>query len=236
MKQSGKILALVLKEVLIAIGPGITTKQVAMVARSEVSKLGAKPAFLNYGGFPDVICVSVNDEVVHGLPSNYIIKSGDVVSVDFGVDYQGLITDAARTILVDSNDTAKKLLVDTTEQALNAGIATVKNGSRVGDIGQAIQTLLEAKGFGVVRTLVGHGVGEKLHEEPDIPNYGSRATGPMLPLGATIAIEPMSTTGSYDVYTGADGWAVITRDGGLSAHFEDTILVTDGGSEIITRL
>jgi methionyl aminopeptidase len=236
MKTGGRILASILETVTKSIIAGESTKNLANIAKSESKRLGAEPAFYNYGGFPDVICISVNDQVVHGLPGEYIIKTGDVVSIDFGVKYNGLSTDAARTVLVDSKDPAKLRLVETTQQALDIGINVVKAGIRTGDIGCAIQQALESRGLGVVRTLVGHGVGRELHEEPDVPNYGLKNSGVILPVGATIAIEPMATLGSYDVYTTADGWSIATKDGSLSAHFEDTVLVTEDGAEILTRL
>jgi methionyl aminopeptidase len=236
MRESGKILARVLDKVLKAIKPGITTASLAEVTKQELNRLGAEPAFLNYGGFPGVICISVNDQIVHGLPGEYVIKTGDIVSADLGVKYKGMITDAARTVLVGCQDKAKERLLNTTQKALDAGIDVVKDGVKTGDVGYAIQKVLEEKGFGVVRTLVGHGVGRQVHEEPDIPNYGSKNSGVLLKAGMTIAIEPMSTVGSYEVYTTADGWSIATKDSSLSAHFEDTILVTSKGAEILTRL
>jgi methionyl aminopeptidase len=236
MRESGKILARVLNKVMKIIKPGITTVSVADVACQEIKRLGAEAAFLNYGGFPNVVCISVNDQVVHGLPGNYIIKKGDIVSIDLGIKYKGMITDAARTVLVDCQDKIKEQLLATTKKALDAGIDAVKDGVKTGDVGCAIQEVLESKGLGVIRTLVGHGVGRQVHEEPDIPNYGNKNSGTVLKTGMTIAIEPMSTIGSYDVYTTADGWSIATKDGSLSAHFEDTVLVTSKGAEILTRL
>lgn len=236
MRASGKILAQVFEKTLPAIQAGVITKSIADLAAQEIKKLKAKPAFLNYQGFPDVMCISVNDQVVHGLPGDYVIKKGDIVSLDLGVEYQGMITDAARTVLVGSKDPVKQKLINTTRNSLEAGISVVKAGATTGDIGFAVQQVLEKEGLGVVRALVGHGVGKQLHEDPDIPNYGYKNSGHSLMAGATIAIEPMSTLGSYDVYTTADGWAIATKDGSLSAHFEDTILVTKTGAEILTRL
>jgi methionyl aminopeptidase len=236
MRKSGKILALVLNKTLEAIQPGISTAAVAAVADQEIKRLGAEAAFLHYDGFPSVVCISVNDQVVHGLPGNYVIKKGDLVSVDLGIKYKGMITDAARTVLVDSQDKQKSQLLDATKRALDTGIDVVKEGRKTGDIGSAIQKVLENSGLSVVRSLVGHGVGRQVHEEPDIPNYGAKNSGTLLKAGMTIAIEPMSTLGAYDVYTTADGWSIATKDGSLSAHFEDTILVTPDGAEILTRL
>jgi methionyl aminopeptidase len=239
MRTSGKMLATVLQEVGNAITAGITTKDLAVIASNELQKLGGEPAFLGYGGFPDVICISVNSEVVHGIPDGYVLKNGDIVSYDFGVTYNGMITDAARSAIVGGYKQAPKrniALVDGTLAALDAGIAVLKDKVQVGTLSAAIQKEMDAYGFGIVRDLVGHGVGHSLHEDPNIPNYGTANTGPTLLAGMTIAIEPMSTLGSHAVYTAADEWTIMTRDGSLSAHFEDTVLITQQGSEILTRL
>lgn len=236
MRESGRMLATVLTIVGSSIQIGITTKELDMIAASELAKLGGKPAFLGYYGFPAVICISVNDEVVHGIPSKQVIKSGDIVSFDFGVNYKGMITDAARTVLVGPHNKAKQRLIDGTLESLDAGIAAVKDGARVGDISAEVQGVLDGYGYGIVRDLVGHGVGHALHEEPNVPNYGKHGTGPVLSAGMTIAIEPMTTLGSFKVYTASDGWTILTRDGSLAAHFEDTVLVTETGAEILTRI
>ena len=236
MREGGQILATVLNTVGKSIHPGITSKELAEIAKHEVKVLGGEPAFLGYSGFPDVICISINDQVVHGIPSGRIIKKGDIVSLDFGVKYKGLVTDSARSILVESSDPIKQKLIEGTKKSLDAGISAVMNGKYTGDIGVAIETVLKSYGLGIVRDLVGHGVGHSLHEDPDIPNYSRADKGPKLFSGVTIAIEPMTTLGLYEVFTAADGWAVMTKDGSLSAHFEDTVLVTDNGSEILTRL
>lgn len=236
MRESGRMLATVLDVVGKSITPGITTKELDAIAASELTKLGGKPPFLGYGGFPAVICISLNDEVVHGIPGSQVVKNGDIVSFDFGVNYQGMITDAARSVLVGPHNKVKQGLIDGTLESLDAGIAVVKNGVRVGDISAAIQAVLNDYGYGIVRDLVGHGVGHQLHEDPNIPNYGKAGTGETLKTGMTIAIEPMTTLGSHNVYTAADGWTIVTRDGSLAAHFEDTVLITDDGAEILTRL
>lgn len=236
MKISGKILAEVLKVVGDILEVGITTKELANVAAREVKALGAKPAFLGVYGFPDVICVSVNDEVVHGIPGKKIINDGDIVSFDFGVTYNGMITDAARSKIIGSTSELKTNLLKGTKEALDAGIDCLKDGVRVGDISSSIEKVLKSYNFGIVRDLVGHGVGHQLHEEPNIPNYGQAGKGPILKAGMTIAIEPMTTLGSERIYTAADNWAIKTVDGSLSAHFEDTILITETGYEILTRL
>lgn len=236
MRESGRMLATVLGVVQKNIAVGISTKELATIAATELKALGGKPTFFGYYGFPDVICISVNDEVVHGIPSSKLIKSGDIVSFDFGVTYDGMITDAARSILVGPDNKAKLQLLAATSASLDAGIAAVKDGVKVGDISAAVQDVLDTGGYGIVRDLVGHGVGHALHEDPNVPNYGKAGTGPILQAGMTIAIEPMSTLGSFKVYTHDDGWTIATRDGSMSAHFEDTILVTESGAEILTRV
>ena len=235
MRKSGQILASVLSEVEASLKPGITTEAINAIAVKKLKKLGGSPAFLGYYDYPAVICISINDEVVHGIPGKKIIKNGDVVSFDFGVNYEGMITDAARTILVGAPNKAKSALIASTAASLDAGIEQVRAGARIGDISAAIQSVLDDHGYGIVRDLVGHGVGHQLHEDPNIPNYGKENSGPVIEAGMTIAIEPMATLGSYKVYTADDGWTVLTRDGSTAAHFEDTILVLEDGFEILTR-
>lgn len=237
MRVSGKMLAQVLDYLKGQVKPGLSTKHLADLAKKELQSLGGRPAFLGYQGFPDVLCVSVNDEVVHGIPSQAkIIKDGDIVSLDFGVIYQGMITDAAITLIVGGPAELEETLVTATEAAMYKGIDKIKDGCRVGDISDAIQKHLEKENLGIVRELVGHGVGHNLHEEPNIPNFGSVRTGPILKAGMTIAIEPMATLGSYKVHVAQDGWTVKTNDGSKSAHFEHTVLVTQDGFEILTSL
>lgn len=236
MRESGRMLATVLDVVAKAIKPGISTKELDFIAAKELAQLGGKPAFLGYYDYPAVICISVNDEVVHGIPGKYLIKSGDIVSFDFGVSYQGMITDAARTVLVGPHNKTKQQLLDGTLESLEAGIDVLKGGVHVGDVSAAVQSVLDGYGFGIIRDLVGHGVGHALHEDPNVPNYGRAGIGPVLAAGMTIAIEPMATLGSFKVYTADDGWTVATRDGSLAAHFEDTVLITNIGAEILTRI
>lgn len=214
---------------------GMTTQDIADIAKRELQKLGGRPAFLGYQGFPDVICISVNHEVVHGIPSGKIIEDGDLVSLDYGVDYNGMITDGAITIGIGEISGAKRRLLKGTEEALGAGVAAVKDGVKTGDIGAAVEKVMLSYGFGIVRDLVGHGVGHHVHEQPDIPNYGQAGTGRQLSKGMTIAIEPMSTLGSEAVVMESDGWTISTRDKSLSAHFEHTVLITETGAEIITQ-
>lgn len=236
MREGGQILARILNLLKKSLREGTTTKELAQIAASELRKLGGKAAFLNYQGYPDVICVSVNDEVVHGIPGERVLKNGDVVGLDFGVIYGGFITDSALTAVV-GNDTNPKVdsLISATEKALANGIKMVRSGVSVGDISNAIEKTLKAKNLGVIETLVGHGVGKKLHEPPEIPNFGLAGQGPILGAGMTIAIEPMATIGDKEVYLAEDGWSVRTVDGSLSAHFEHTVLVTESGAEILTR-
>ncbi len=236
MRISGQILESVLKIVQSQTRVGMSTKDLANIANHEMKRLGGKPVFMGYYGFPDVMCVSVNDEVIHGIPrSTFLLNEGDLVSIDFGVNYNGMITDAARTYVVGNTKSSDKLLIQKTEQSLMAGIDVVKSGTKIGDVSAAIEQVLSKSGLGIVREYVGHGVGHELHEEPNIPNYGHAGTGPVLEAGMTIAIEPMATMGSPKVYVARDDWTVITRDGSRAAHFEDTILVTETGAEILTR-
>ncbi len=237
IRRSGDILEQVIQFVIHCAKPGMSTKDLADLSFSKLNEYQhAKPVFLNYYGFPHVMCISVNEQVIHGIPkSNKILNNGDVVSVDFGVNYKGMITDAARTFVVGNTNSSKRLLLEKTEQSLLSGISVVKNTVRVGTISSAIQKVLDDAKLGIVREYVGHGVGHKLHEDPNIPNYGVNNTGIELLSGMTIAIEPMAMLGNEKVYVEDDGWTVSTSDGSLSAHFEDTVLVTDDGFEILTR-
>lgn len=237
MRIAGKMLAIVLSRVKNRAAAGMSTKDLADRAAEELKRLGGAPSFLNYNGFPDVICISVNDEVVHGIPGKLnIIEDGDIVSIDFGVTYKGMVTDSALTFTVgDANPKVKKLIA-TTERAMMAGIDVLKAGVRVGDIASAVQKVLDAGGYGIVRDLVGHGVGHELHEDPNIPNYGHAGSGPVLQAGMTIAIEPMATLGGWEVTMDDDNWTIRTKDHSLAAHFEHTILITEKGSEILTAL
>ncbi len=238
MRVAGRMLVEIIDLVKKNTVPGITTKELADIAATELKKLGGKPTFLGYDGptpFPDVICISINDEVVHGIPKkDFALKQGDLVSVDFGVTYDGMVTDAARSYFVgDAKEDIKRLIKDT-EASMYAGIDMLRDGIRVGDISSAVQRVLVKGGYGIVRDLVGHGVGHYLHEEPDIPNYGFAGSGPVLKSGMTIAIEPMATLGTHAVTLDDDQWTIRTADGSVAAHFENTILITDKGYEILT--
>lgn len=234
MRISGQKLAQVFEYLKSQVEVGKTPKQLADLAAAEIERLGADPVLLGYSGFPDVICISLNDEIVHGIPGNDIIKDGDLVSFDLCVGYNGMITDAAITVVAGESNGAKRKLLKGTEQALMAAIDVVKDGVKTGDIGAAAEKVMTQYGFGIVRDLVGHGVGHLVHEEPDVPNYGFAGTGNKLSAGMTIAIEPMSTLGSERVVLDRDGWTIKTYDGSMSAHFEHTILITKDSAEILT--
>lgn len=238
MRESGRMLAAILSLLSDAVEPGMTTKALANLAASELKALGAEAPFKGYGGqppFPDVICISLNDEVVHGVPSERVVKSGDLISLDFGVKYRGMITDSALSVIVGRPlDPKHAELVEFTERSMLAGIAVLREGIQTGDIGAAIQIILDRKHYGIVRDLVGHGVGHHLHEEPNIPNYGRPGSGPELHAGMTIAIEPMATLGTESVHVSHDQWTILTNDNSWAAHFEHTVLITEDGAEILT--
>ncbi len=238
MRKSGQILATVFQHLRKKLVVGMNAKELSDIANQEIKALGGQPSFLGYQGFPAALCVSLNDEVVHGIPSKQkIINEGDIVSLDLGVTYQGMITDAAFSVIVgDKRDLRLEKLLSVTEQSLYAGIDVVKDGVAVGDISAKIERILSKNKYGIVRDLVGHGVGHQVHEEPNIPNYGQQGSGPHLKAGMTIAIEPMATLGGDSVYTANDGWTVLTSDKSLAAHFEHTILITPEGAEILTTV
>lgn len=234
MRESGKILRDTLLKVQEIIKPGITTKEIDKFAHRYIVSRGAKPSCLGYMKYPASVCVSVNEQVVHGIPGDLVLQDGDIVSVDLCVLYKGMHTDAARTFYVGNVCEEKKKLVEATKQSFFEGIKHIKAGSRVGDIGYAVQAYAEALGYGVVRDLQGHGVGCSIHEDPGIPNFGKAGTGEFLKEGMTIAVEPMLTMGTYEVYLCEDGWTVCTDDGMPSAHYENTLLITKDGVEILT--
>ncbi len=237
-RDSGQMLASVHAEIRKFVRPGATGKDVSELAKRELKGMGATGSFLGYNGFPDVICISVNDEVVHGIPNKIPFETGDLISFDFGVTWQGMVTDSAFSMFIGGQapDKQARKLLEATETSMYAGIDVLKAGVKVGDIGAAVQAVLDAGQYGIVRELVGHGVGYYLHEEPDIPNYGRAGTGQTLKAGMTIAIEPMATLGDRRVMLDPDEWTVRTRDGSLAAHFEHTVLITEMGFEILTRL
>jgi methionyl aminopeptidase len=237
VRESGRMLAVVLGAVSKHVAPGISTKELAIIAASELKSLGGKPAFLGHQGFPDVICISINDEIVHGIPSpKRLLSEGDIVSLDFGVSYKGMLTDGAlSTIVGKPNKPEHQRLLEATERSLKAGIDAVRGGIRVGDISAAIEAVLRPGHYGIPRDLVGHGIGERLWEDPNIPNYGRANTGPWLVAGMTIAIEPMVTLGTDRIAVDDDGWTIRTADGSWAAHFEHTVLILDNGAEILTQ-
>jgi methionyl aminopeptidase len=237
MRRSGHILAAVLEKIRREVRAGMTPKQVSSLAAAETERLGGKPAFKGFEGYPDIICISNNNEVQHSIPNDVPFKNGDVVNFDYGIIYDGMITDAGITVCVGGKpDADAARLLKGTEEALYAGIDQVKEGARVGDISAAIEKVLRSYNLGIVRELVGHGVGHELHELPEIANYGHAGTGPTLKAGMTIAIEPITTLGDHKIFGAHDGWTLLTVDGSRSAQFEHTLLVTREGSEILTQL
>ena len=235
MRRAGRIVAGLLTHVATLVRPGIRTQQLDEAASEYLRRAGATPAFLNYRGFPATICVSVNEEVVHGIPGKRKLHEGDLVSIDAGAVVDGLFADAAVTVPAGAVSPQAQQLSDTTQQALEDGIAAASVGSRLSDISHAVQRVVERAGFGVVRDFVGHGIGRALHEEPPVPNFGAPNMGPRLRPGMVLAIEPMVTMGSYEVQTLSDGWTVVTKDRSLAAHFEHTVAITERGPEILTH-
>ena len=234
MRQAGYMNYLTHEEIKKHIKAGVTTKELDKVAYNFITKNNCVPSFLNYEGYPASICTSINDEVVHGIPGNTRLKDGDIISIDVGVGYKNYQSDAARTYIVGNVSDDIKRLVETTEKSLYAGLSAIKAGAHIGDIGANIQEVAEKEGFGVIRELVGHGVGMDVHEDPDVPNFGKRNSGITLKKGMVIAVEPMITLGKRYVYMEDDDWTIKTDDGLPAAHFEHTVLVTDTGYEILT--
>ena len=235
MRESGHLLEKVHDGLIPYIKPGVSTKEIDRIGEDMIRSMGCIPNFLNYGGFPGSFCISLNDEVVHGIPSeDKIIQDGDLVKIDAGLIYKGYHSDAARTYAVGEVSKEAKQLMDVTRQCFFEGIKFAKAGNHLNDISKAIQEYAESFGFGVVRDLVGHGIGTEMHEAPEIPNFAQRRKGIRLAAGMTLAIEPMITAGRYDVVWEDDGWTVVTEDGSLASHYENTILITDGEPEILS--
>jgi methionyl aminopeptidase len=234
MRAAGAVASLVLQEVCSWITPGVTTKEVDLYAAARMNHYGARSAFLGYRKYPCHVCLSVNDQVVHGLASDRRVQFGDIVSVDVGVVYEGYIGDTAKTVAVGGCSPFAQRLIDVTERALYEGIGQALAGNRVADISRAVQTFVEANGFSVVREFVGHGVGRTMHEDPQVPNFVDGKSSPKLRPGMTLAIEPMVNAGGPAVEVLRDGWTVVTRDGKPSAHFEHTVLITESEPEILT--
>lgn len=234
MRQAGRIVATVLDILSKQVRPGMTTRELDIIAGREVERLGAVPSFKGYRGFPANLCVSINDEVVHGIPGERMINEGDIVSLDFGAIFNGFQGDAAVTVGVGEISRQAKDLLETTEAALEAGIAAANPGGMLGDISAAIQNCAESRGASVVREYTGHGIGREMHEDPQIPNFGQSGTGPVLAKGMTLALEPMVNAGDWHTRVDSNRWTVLTADGSLSAHFEHTIAITDGKPEVLT--
>jgi methionyl aminopeptidase len=236
MKRSGAILASIINELKAIVRPGIITKELDDLAAQLILQNKVQPAFLGYGGFPANVCVSINEEIVHGIPSQRELKEGDLLSIDMGVIYEGWYSDSAITMIVDKNDDQEiKKLINVTKEALAIGIKQAQVGNHIGAISHAIQSFVELHGYGIVRELVGHGIGRELHEDPHVPNFGSGGEGPQLKEGMVIAIEPMITMGDPKIELAPDGFTYKTKDNSLSAHFEHTIAITKNGPEILTH-
>ena len=234
MRQACKITAAARALAGEMVRPGVSTREIDKAVHDFIVSQGAKPSFLKYNGFPASVCISVNETVIHGIPGGYILKDGDIVSVDVGAYYKGFHGDCAATYPCGTISAQAQKLIDITKQSFFEGIRFAKKGHRVSDISHAIQTYVESNGFSVVRSFVGHGVGAQLHEEPEVPNYGAPGRGPRLIPGMTLAIEPMVNEGTYAVQILKDRWTTVTADGKLSAHYENTVLITDGEPEILT--
>jgi methionyl aminopeptidase len=236
MRQAGKIVATVLVILAEAVKPGLKTKELDVIAEREIKKLGGIPSFKGYRGYPANVCVSVNDEIVHGIPGERVLKEGDIVSLDLGAIYKGYQGDAARTVAVGAINDLAAALIKATEGSFKAGIIMAREQNRLGDISSAIQKYAESKGFSVVREYTGHGIGRQMHEEPLIPNFGLAGTGPVLKKGMVFAIEPMLNVGDWRTRIGSNNWTVSTADGKLSSHYENTLVITDGEPEILTTV
>lgn len=236
MRKAGYIVAEVLALMSELVKPGVTTKDLDIAAEKFIRNRGARPLFLGYGGFPASICASVNEQVVHGIPGNRVLKAGDIISIDVGVEIGGYCGDAARTFAVGEIDSETRRLLEVTELSLQKGIEMAVAKNRLGDIAHNVQQVVEAAGFSVVRDYTGHGIGKQMHEDPAVPNYGNAGRGMRLVNGMTLAIEPMVNMGTHKVITLSDGWTVVTKDLKPSAHFENTVAITSQGPQIMTIL
>ena len=234
MKEAGKIVGGTLELLIDRLRPGLVERELDEIVRKEFEKRDVIPTFLGYQGYPATVCVSVNDKIVHGIPGDYEIMDGDVVSIDLGCTHKGFVADSAVTVGVGNVSAKAQKLIDVTKESVWRGIRAARGGSCVGEIGHAIQTYAEGEGYSVVREYVGHGVGREMHEDPQIPNYGRRESGPVLRPGMVIAIEPMVNIGGWRTKRDSDDWTVRTVDGSLSAHFEHTLAITDGEPEVLT--
>jgi len=236
MEKANRIVAEILEEVKERVRPGVETRELDEVAEESCRRRQVEPAFKGYRGYPSSLCISVNEEVVHGIPGPRCLQNGDLVSLDFGVRYDGYYGDAAFTLPVGEVSAQARKLMEVTAASLDAAIAQVKVGARLSNISHAVQTVVEEQGFGVIREFVGHGIGRSLHEDPQIPNFGPAGRGPLLQEGMTMAIEPMTSSGSWRVRILADGWTAVTEDGSLAAHYEHTVALTNKGVVVLSRL
>jgi methionyl aminopeptidase len=236
MTSASKIVAEVLLTLKEMVAPGVTTLDLDRVAEEKIKNLGGTPAFKGYRGFPSTLCVSVNDQVVHGIPSRRVLKDGDIIGLDLGAIWEGYFGDSAMTLPVGGVNQEVQRLMDVTRQSLYEGIQQIRNEGRLSDVSHAIQTCVEKSGFSVVRDFVGHGIGRSLHEDPQVPNFGKPDSGPRLKIGMVLAVEPMVNAGTYHVKVLEDQWTVVTEDGSLSAHFEHTIALTEFGAKILTEI
>ncbi|MEY4130175.1 MAG: type methionyl aminopeptidase [Actinomycetota bacterium] len=235
MRAAGKVVAEMHEKIRAAIRPGVTTAELDQIGRAVIDARGATSNFLGYHGYPAVICASPNDVIVHGIPGNIVLNEGDIISIDCGAVVEGWHGDAAFTIGVGEIDPEAQRLLDITEASLMAGIKAMKPNNTLGDVGAAVQAVVEAAGFSVVRDYVGHGIGRKMHEQPEVPNYGTAGKGMTLFEGMTLAIEPMVTMGDYETFVDSDGWTVLSADGSWAAHFEHTVAIGANGPEILTK-
>ena len=234
IRQSSQVVARVLSELEPLIRPGIRTRDLDLYADKRTRELGAVPAFKGYRGYPASVCVSVNEEIIHGIPSGRILQEGDIVSLDFGALYEGFFSDSALTVPVGQVSAEARKLIGAAERAFAKGLEQMREGNRISDISAAIQSSVESEGFSVIRQFVGHGIGRALHEEPQIPNFGTPGRGPKISPGMTLAIEPMIAMGGWEVEVLEDGWTAVTRDRTLAAHFEHTVAMTENGPEILS--
>jgi methionyl aminopeptidase len=234
MRHAGSVVAQTINLLIEELRPGLVVKDLDKTVRREFEKHNVEPTFLGYHGYPATVCVSVNEEIVHGIPGKRVIRDGDIVSIDLGCTYRGFVADSARTVIVGNQAPERADLVETARGALEAGIDQVRAGNRLGQVSATIQKYIESRGFGVVREYVGHGVGRAMHEEPQVPNFGPADRGPVLKKGMVLALEPMVTAGDWRTRQLEDNWTVVTADGSMAAHFEHTVAVTENGPMVLT--
>jgi methionyl aminopeptidase len=234
MRHAGSVVAQTIEKLIGELRPGLVVKELDKMVRREFERHSVEPTFLGYNGYPATVCVSVNEEIVHGIPGKRVIQEGDIVSIDLGCTYKGFVADSARTVIVGEAAPERAALVETARGALEAGIEHLHAGTKLGEVSATIQEYIESRGFGVVREYVGHGVGRSMHEEPQVPNFGPRERGPVLKKGMVLALEPMVTAGDWHTRQLDDQWTVVTADGSMAAHFEHTVAVTNNGPLVLT--